>query len=80
MDKRKSYILTLALLLMVSTVALSALRETRLDAYISIFAIDYFVASAIFRPRRRTIDFVGIALFIAFTYIVALKVMEILIK
>jgi hypothetical protein len=80
MDKRKSYILTLAFLLAFSTVALSVLRETKLDAYISVFTIDYFIASAVFRPRRRTIDFVGIALFIAFTYIVALKVMEILIK
>jgi hypothetical protein len=80
MDKRKSYVLTLAFLLAASTVALSALKEMRLDAYISIFAIDYFIASAVFRPRRRTMDFIGIALFIAFAYIVALKVMEILVK
>jgi len=80
LDKRRTYILTLAFFLLASTVALNALNESRLDAYISFFTIDYFVASAIFRPRRRTFDFVGAALFAAFVFIVTLKVTEILAK
>lgn len=80
MDKRRIYILTLAFFLLASTVVLSALKESRLDAYVSVFAMNYFVASAIFKPRRRTLDFIGATLFVTFAFIVALKVAEILLK
>lgn len=63
---------------MVTTVGLAALVEWRLEVYISLFAVCYFAASALFRPRRRGFDFVGGALFAAFCLIVALKVVQIL--
>jgi len=80
LDRRRIYILTLALLLVASTLALSASRESRLDVYISVFAIDYFVASTVLRPRRRTFDFIGVALLVAFAFIVALRFVEILME
>lgn len=80
MDKQKQYILALCGLLMASTVGLSALRETRLEVYVSIFTVCYFAASALYRPRRRWLDVVGGGLFLAFCVIVALKVAEILFK
>jgi ABC-type uncharacterized transport system permease subunit len=57
---------------------LAALGEARLDAYVSAFAIAYFALSAILRPRRRTRDFLAAALLMAFSYSVALRVLEVL--
>ena len=65
-------------MLLTTVVALSALKEVRLDVYLSLFTVDYLVASAIFRPRRHILDVVGISLFSIFCIIVAEKVAEIL--
>lgn len=78
MDRQKVYVSSLAFLLMLTTVSLSALREARLEVYVSLFAVCYFAASALFRPRRRWFDVVGVALFAAFCVIVAFKVLDIL--
>ena len=78
MDKHKHYIVTLASLLFSTVTALAALREPRLELYVSLFTVGYFVVSAVFRPRRRWVDMVGIILFIAFSLIVAFRVVVIL--
>ena len=78
MDRHKQYIVSLAALLVATTVALAALVEWRLEVYVSLFAVCYFAASALFRPRRRRFDYVGGALFASFCLIVALKVVQIL--
>jgi hypothetical protein len=64
----------------VAVSALAALNESRLDVYVSMFTLIYFAATAVFRPRRRTWDFLALALLAAFTYIVAVRVLEILLK
>lgn len=48
-----------------------------LDVRVSMLTICYFVASAIFRPRRLAFDFVGVALFIVFAYVAALRTLAI---
>lgn len=63
---------------MLTVVWLAALGEARLEVYVSLFTVEYFACSALFRPRRRYFDFVGGVLFINFCIIVALKVWEIL--
>jgi len=78
LDRQKVYVSSLAFLLMLTTVALSALHEARLEVYVSLFAVCYFAASALFRPRRRWLDVVGGALFLVFCAIVAFKVLDIL--
>jgi hypothetical protein len=78
LDRHKQFIVSLAALLMVTTVVLAALVEWRLEVYVSLFAVCYFTASALFRPRRRGFDFVGGALFASFCLIVAVKVVQIL--
>lgn len=80
MDKRKHYIVSLASLSFLTVVALAALREPRLELYVSLFTVGYFVISAVFRPRRRWVDMVGIILFIVFSLIVAFMVAEILLR
>ena len=78
MDKQKLHLTTLSLLLMTTVVGLAALQEARLEVYVSLFAVDYFVSTALFRPRRRWHDLVGFGLFSVFSYIVAVKIFEIL--
>lgn len=78
MEKYRLYILILAFMLLATVVAVSALKETSLDVYLSLFAVNYFIASAIFRPRRRFIDVTGISLSLIFCFIVAERVLEIL--
>ena len=78
MDRQKVYVSSLGFLLMLTTVALSALREARIEVYVSLFAVCYFAASALFRPRRRWLDVVGGGLFVSFCVIVAIKVLDIL--
>ena len=78
MERQNIYLMTLASLLLLSTAGLSMMGGYTLDGYVSMFTICYFVASTIFRPRRLAIDFVGVVLFIVFTYIVALRVLAIL--
>jgi hypothetical protein len=80
LDRNYLHIILLAILITIATSSLAALGESRLDAYISVFTLIYFASTAIIRPRRRTIDFLSIALLAVFSYIVALKVMEVLIK
>lgn len=64
---------------MVTVVSLAALGEARLEVYVSLFTVEYFACSALFRPRRKiSSDVIGATLFLVFCYIVALKVWEIL--
>jgi hypothetical protein len=65
--------------MIVSTVAiLSALGEARLDVYVSMYTLEYFVAKAVLRPRRRFVDALGLLLLTAFSIIVGVRVWEIL--
>ena len=78
MDKQKLYITTLSLILMIIVVGLAALKEARLEVYVSLFAVGYFISTALFRPRRRWHDLVGGTLLAVFSYIVAVRIIEIL--
>jgi hypothetical protein len=78
LDRHSLYLITLALLIVAATSVLAALNESRLDVYLAVFAIIYFALLEIFRPRRRMWDLLAAALIIAFSYIVALKVLQVL--
>ncbi len=78
MDKHKIYILTLTIAVLSIVVLLAALKETKLDVYLSLYTVCYFVTSTIFRPRRRIGDIVGGSLFAVFCVIVGFRVVEIL--
>lgn len=80
MDRQNLYLTALAVLNTVAVSALAALNEVRLDVYVSVFTLIYFALTAIFRPRRRTWDFLAAVLLIVFAYIVAIRVLEILLK
>jgi len=78
LDRHTLYLTTLALLITLSVSSLSAVNEARLDVYVSVFTLTYFATAAVFRPRRRTWDFLALALLAAFSYIVAVRVLEVL--
>jgi membrane-associated protease RseP (regulator of RpoE activity) len=67
---------------MLTTSALSALGESRLDLYISVYILEYFVITLLHSPlnprTQRVLNVFGYGLFAVFMIIVALKVLEIL--
>ena len=80
MEKQNLYVMTLAVLSVVSVAAMAALDFGTLDIYVSGLVLVYFVCSTVFQPRRRTRDFVGAALLVVFAYVVALRVLAILVR
>ena len=78
MDKQKKYVITLYLLMACIVVSLSALNETRLEVFISLFTVAYFASTALYQPRKKGFDFVGAGLFLVFCFIVIQKIMEII--
>lgn len=76
------YLLTLAALFGLSTTVLAAYGQDRLDAYFTVYVIEYLVTTLLFvylDPKaRRLLDAVGYVLFGGFLVIVILKVVEIL--
>lgn len=78
LPKNAAFNVLLGLMMFATVPALAALGETRLDLYVSLFTLEYFVALALLRPRRRFRDPIAPTLLAAFIVIVALRVMEIL--
>ncbi|MGC9069157.1 MAG: hypothetical protein ACP5IZ_09340 [Thermoprotei archaeon] len=78
MDRHTLYLITLTALITIAISTLTALNEYRLDVYISIITLIYFTTSAIFRPKKRTKDFLALTLLIIFSYFIALRIIEVL--
>lgn len=78
MNKNVLFNLILAIMIITTVVALGAIGETRLDVYISLFTLEYFIGLAVLRPRRITLDFLAIALLIIFIIIVGIRIIEVI--
>jgi hypothetical protein len=78
------YLATLALLFTATTVLLAAHSQHQLDLYFSLYLIEYLAATLIFaylHPQaRRLLSFLGYFLFAGLMVIVAVKVLQILLK
>ena len=78
------YLATLALLFTTTTVLLAVYSQHKLDLYLSIYLIELLAATLIFahlHPRaRRSLGLISFILFAGFLGIVAMKVLEILVK
>lgn len=76
------YLITLAILFTLSTTILAGYGLNKLDAYFTVYVIEYLVATLLFvylDPKaRRLLDAMGYILFGGFLVIVALKVVQIL--
>jgi hypothetical protein len=82
MENIDAFIIVYAALLFSTVVILSMLSVDRIDVYVALFAIEFFVTSELnspFRPsesRRRTL--VGVLLLTIFAGIVLVRILEIL--
>lgn len=76
--KDKLFNVLLPLLYTVTVSSLAGLGERRLDAYLSMLTLEYSVLYAVLRPKRKSIDFILIALIAVFMVIVALRIAEVL--
>jgi len=76
------YFLTIATLFTFSTSVLAIFGQDKLDAYFTVYVIEYLIVTLLFvhlNPKaRRLLDGMGYALFAVFGIIVALKVITIL--
>ena len=68
----------LSSLMLFTVPILWSLGEARLDVYVSMFTLEYFVVKALFNPRRITRDYLALALFTVFTFIVSYRVIQVL--
>lgn len=77
-----SYILIIAILLLLTTVILVALGQDSLDVYYSIYVIEALIITELyvyFNARaRRGLNFISAILFAGFLFIVSLRVIKIL--
>ena len=78
MERQNLFLLVLGALSMTGVVSMALVGLDTLDVYVSGIVIVYFACVTIFQPRRRVFDFVGVALFVTFAYVVALRVLQIL--
>ena len=76
------YLISLTLAYVSTTVSLSFYSESRLDLYVSLFILEYFILTLLHSPlnprTQKTVNVIGYALFTVFILIVAMKVLEIL--
>jgi len=80
LHKNLLFNILLLLLVCLTVTVLTALNETRLDLYLSLYTLEYFVLTAVLRPRRRFTDFLGLALLTLFFVIVGFRIAEVLLS
>ena len=78
MERNSLFNLLFASMVFITAASLSALGEGRLDVYLSLYTLEYFICLALLRPRRRARDPLAFTLFLAFLVAVARRVMEVL--
>ena len=76
MDNQNGYFASLSVLLLGSTVMLSALQENNLSVYLSVFLVSYFACSLKFEPKKRVFDYVGLALLVVWAFAVVLSIIN----
>ncbi len=82
MRLNERYLLSTGAAYAITTLVLSLFNETRLDLYVSLYIIEYFIMTLLHSPLKpktnRVLDLTGYALFAVFLVIVASRVTEIL--
>ena len=68
----------LAAFITISTSFLWAVGESRADAYISLYTLEYLVLKAVLRPKKIARDYIAVALVITFSIFIAKRVLEVL--
>lgn len=73
-------IIVYTLLVVISAISLYVLGEKRIDVYVSLNILTYYVSYATLRPTftTRAVKFLNIALFVIFAIIVSFRIYEVL--
>ncbi len=78
-----SYIITVAVLLLLSTVIMAALGQNSLDIYYTVYVIEALIISELYvyfnAKARRGLGLVSAILFAGFLFIVSLQVIRVLV-
>jgi hypothetical protein len=61
-----------------SVLLLQFFNEAYLERYFALLTVTYFIVTLVFNPRRRWFDVVSVLLFIAFSYVILDKILNIL--
>lgn len=64
----------LSAMIILTVWSLWSLGESRLDAYVSLYTLEYLVLKAILRPRRSTRDWIAIILVGVFIVAVSIRI------
>jgi hypothetical protein len=78
LNKDTLFNLILAILVTITVTSLWSVGESRGDVYISLYTLEYLVLKAVLRPRRKTVDFIAIALLASFMFFVTRRILEVL--
>lgn len=82
MRLNERYIFSMAVAYSLTTAILAAFNEDRLDLYLSVYIIEYFILTLLHSPLKpktsRMLDATGYILFAIFVVIVAMDVWKIL--
>lgn len=77
------YILTIAVILLVSTVFMIATGQNALDTYFTVYVIEALIITELFvylnKKARRGLSYVSMLLFIGFTFVLSFQILKILI-
>jgi len=77
-----NYILTVAILLLLTTIILAGIGQNSLDVYYTIYVLEALVVTELYvyfsTKARRGLNLVTILLFVGFTFIVSQQVIKIL--
>ena len=68
----------LALLITLTVWGLWSIGETRIDAYLTFFVLEYTIVKTILRPRRAGLDWLFVLLLMIFFTCVGFRVYEVL--
>lgn len=78
MNRRYLFLALYSLAAFIIASSLIFLGERRLDVYLSLYILNYFIMVSIFDPKIKYRSFLNIVLFIIFILIVVFRVAEIL--
>ncbi len=79
MERSYQFIFALMVLMFASIVVLELENVTDLGVYLTVFAFEYIVLDEMFKVRKIAFDFLKLALFVIFVYIVAIRIINILV-
>jgi hypothetical protein len=68
----------LSFLIVITAVVLWINGEKRIDAYISLYTLEYIIIKVTLRPKKIIRDFIAIILIVSFIFFISIRIAEVL--